>query len=149
VAVGNQMAVASRCPQRFCLAASISRSTSRSVRYSRLRLPTVTFTEVGAPSRSRAFSMEIAPLPIRTVTNLAERVTDCQRTAKIGCEHRQHCLVPWSLKWPCLVLAQQTSLVRFSWLGSLCGLLLIANRPGGLANSIQASLDTTVWPARS
>jgi hypothetical protein len=40
------------------LAASRRRSTSRSVRYSRLRLPTVTFTEVGAASRSRKFSME-------------------------------------------------------------------------------------------
>ena len=28
-------------------------------------------------------------------------------------------LVPWSLKWPCLALAQRTPLVRFSWLGSL------------------------------
>jgi hypothetical protein len=32
------------------LAASMSRSTSRSVRYSRSRLPTVTFTEVEALS---------------------------------------------------------------------------------------------------
>ena len=31
--------------------------------------------------------------------------------------------------------------------GQPVGLLLTANRPGGLANSIQASLDTTVWPA--
>jgi hypothetical protein len=37
-------------------AAMCGRSTSRSVRYSRLRLPTVTFTEVGAPSRSRGFA---------------------------------------------------------------------------------------------
>jgi hypothetical protein len=35
------------------LAASMRRSTSRSVRYSRLRLPTVTFTEVGAASASQ------------------------------------------------------------------------------------------------
>jgi hypothetical protein len=69
------MAVASRCPERFCLAASMSRSTSRSVKYSRLRLPTVTFTEVGADFRSRAFSMEIALPPVCTVTNLAGRVT--------------------------------------------------------------------------
>jgi hypothetical protein len=68
--------VASRCPARFRLAASISRSTSRSVRYSRLRLPTVTFTEVGADFRSRAFSMEIALPPTRTVTNLTGRVTE-------------------------------------------------------------------------
>jgi hypothetical protein len=54
----------------------MSRSTSRSVRYSRLRLPTVTFTEVGAGLRSRAFSKEIALLPIRTVTNLFGRVTE-------------------------------------------------------------------------
>jgi two-component system, cell cycle response regulator DivK len=33
------------------------------VRYSRLRLPTVTFTEVGAASRSREFSMETALPP--------------------------------------------------------------------------------------
>src|SRR5215469_3182123 len=39
------------------------RSTSRSVRYSRLRWPTVTFTEVGAAPRSREFSMETAPRP--------------------------------------------------------------------------------------
>ena len=31
----------------------MSRSTSRSVRYPRLRWPTVTFTEVGAASRNR------------------------------------------------------------------------------------------------
>jgi hypothetical protein len=37
VAVATRMAVASRCPERFSLAASMSRSTSRSVRYSRLR----------------------------------------------------------------------------------------------------------------
>jgi hypothetical protein len=47
------IAVASRCPERFCLAASMSPPTSRSVRYSRPRLSTVTFTEVGAASRSR------------------------------------------------------------------------------------------------
>jgi hypothetical protein len=46
----NLPAVASRCPERFCLAASMSRSTSRSVRYSRLLLTTVTFTEVEAAS---------------------------------------------------------------------------------------------------
>ena len=46
----TKIAVASRCPERFCLAASMSRSTSRSVKYSRLRLPTVTFTEVEAAS---------------------------------------------------------------------------------------------------
>jgi hypothetical protein len=40
------------------------------VRYSRLRLPTVTFTEVGAASRSRKFSMETALSPVRTVTDL-------------------------------------------------------------------------------
>jgi hypothetical protein len=39
VAVGHtRMAVAFRCPERFCLAASISHSTSRAVRYSRPRL---------------------------------------------------------------------------------------------------------------
>jgi hypothetical protein len=65
----TKIAVASRCPERFCLAASMSRSTSRSVRYSRLRLPTVTFTEVGAASRSREFSMETALSPVRTVTD--------------------------------------------------------------------------------
>src|SRR5260370_15716367 len=54
----------------------MSRSTSRSVRYSRLRLPTVTFTEVGAASRSRAFSMETALPPVRTVTDLSRGVTD-------------------------------------------------------------------------
>ena len=54
----------------------MSRSTSRSVRYSRLRLPTVTFTEVGAASRSRDFSVEIALPPVRTVTNLVRRVTE-------------------------------------------------------------------------
>ena len=45
------------------------RSTSRSVRYSRLRVPTVTFTEVGAASRSREFSMETALPPVHTVTD--------------------------------------------------------------------------------
>jgi hypothetical protein len=35
--------VASLCLERFCLGASMSRSTSRSVRYSRPRRPTVTF----------------------------------------------------------------------------------------------------------
>jgi hypothetical protein len=44
--------------------------------YSRLRWPTVTFTEVGAASRSREFSMEIALPPVRTVTDWEERVTD-------------------------------------------------------------------------
>jgi hypothetical protein len=53
-----------------------SRSTSRSVRYSRLRLLTVTFTEVGAASPSREFSMETALPPVRTVTDLAGGVTD-------------------------------------------------------------------------
>src|SRR5690348_4098696 len=65
----TKIAVASRCPERFCLAASMSRSTSRSVRYSRLRLPTVTFTEAGAASRSRKFTTETALPPIRTVTD--------------------------------------------------------------------------------
>jgi hypothetical protein len=57
----------------------MSRSTSRSVRYSRLRLPTVTFTEVGADFRSRDFSMEIALPPVHTVTNLDGRVTESTR----------------------------------------------------------------------
>src|SRR5215470_16352530 len=70
------MAVASRCPERFCLAASMRRSTSRSVRYSRLRLATVTFTEVGAASRSREFSMATALPPVHTVTDLIGCVTD-------------------------------------------------------------------------
>jgi hypothetical protein len=61
---------------KFCLAASISRSTSRSVRYSRLRWPTVTFTEVDAASRSRKFSMKTALPPVHTVTDLLGRVTD-------------------------------------------------------------------------
>src|SRR5262249_6559276 len=56
--------------------ASTRRSTSRSVRYSRPRLPTVTFTEVGAASRSREFSMETALPPVRTVTDFTGRVTD-------------------------------------------------------------------------
>jgi len=65
--------------ERFCLGASTSRSTSRSVRYSRLRLlPTVTFIEVEAPSRSRAFSVEIALPPVRTVTDLNGRVTESE-----------------------------------------------------------------------
>ena len=37
VPVGHKVIVASRCPQRFFLAAFISRSTSASVRYSRVR----------------------------------------------------------------------------------------------------------------
>ena len=56
------MAVASRCPERFCLAASMSRSTSRSVRYSRLRLPTVTFTELlprGGQGVGRGFTSNV------------------------------------------------------------------------------------------
>ena len=68
--------MASRYPERFCLAASMSRSTSRSVRYSRLRLLTVTFTEVGAASPSREFSVETALPPVRTVTDLVGGVTD-------------------------------------------------------------------------
>src|SRR6516164_8767415 len=52
------------------------RSTSRSVRYSRPRWPTVTFTEVGAAWRSRKFSMETALPPVRTVTDLFRGVTD-------------------------------------------------------------------------
>src|SRR5262249_48530969 len=65
----------------------MSRSTSRSVRYSRLRLPTVTFTEVGTASRSREFSMEIALPPVRTVTDLKRGVTDldeCSSAADSG-----------------------------------------------------------------
>ena len=41
-----------------------------------LRLPTVTFTEVEARSRSRVFSMEMALPPVCTVTNLDGRVTE-------------------------------------------------------------------------
>src|SRR5262249_4592150 len=72
----TKIAVASRCPERFCLAASMRRSTSRSVRYSRPGLPTVTFTEVGAALRSREFSMETALPPVRTVTDSHRGVTD-------------------------------------------------------------------------
>jgi hypothetical protein len=54
-------------------AASISRSTSRSVRYSRLPLPTVTFIELGAAARSHEFSMETALPPVRTVTDSPSR----------------------------------------------------------------------------
>ena len=61
---------------RFCLAASMRRSTSRSVRYSRLRWPTVTFTAVEAAWRSREFSMETALPPVDTVTDLLRGVTD-------------------------------------------------------------------------
>ena len=46
VAVSDQDRRGVPTPRPICLAASMSRSTSRSVRYSRLRLPTVTFTEV-------------------------------------------------------------------------------------------------------
>src|SRR5215469_14680 len=63
-------------PMSFCLAASMSRSTSRSVRYSRLRWPTVTFTAVEAAWRSREFSMETALPPVGTVTDLVRGVTD-------------------------------------------------------------------------
>jgi hypothetical protein len=69
-------------PERFCLADSISRSTSRSVRYSRPRLPTVTFTEVGAALWTDDFSMEIALPPIRTVTNLFRGVTEPKASLK-------------------------------------------------------------------
>src|SRR5215472_12096586 len=48
----------------------MSRSTSRSVRYSRLRWPTVTFTEVGAARRSRKFSMETAHLRAVEIADL-------------------------------------------------------------------------------
>jgi hypothetical protein len=60
----------------------MSRSTSRSVRYSRLPLPTVTFTEVGADFRSRDFSTEIALPPVRTVTNRGG-VTDIKGTIEV------------------------------------------------------------------
>jgi hypothetical protein len=43
--------------------------TFRDERYSRLRLPTVTFTEVGAALRGHEFSMETALPPVRTVTD--------------------------------------------------------------------------------
>ena len=62
----------------------MSRWTSRSVRYSRLRLPALTFTEAEARSRSRVFSMEIALQPIHTVTNSRRDVTDCQRARTSG-----------------------------------------------------------------
>ena len=75
--------MASRCPDRFCLAASMSRSTSRSVRYSRPRLPTVAFTEVGAGLRSCEFSMTIALPTVHTVTDFSRGVTACQKTAEI------------------------------------------------------------------
>jgi hypothetical protein len=55
-----RMAVASRWPHRFSLAASMSFSTSRSVRYSRGRLEgrrTVTFTAVEGCSTRAKFSM--------------------------------------------------------------------------------------------
>jgi len=45
------------------------------LRYSRLRLPTVTFTEVEAAWRSREFSMETALPPVRTVTDSSRGVT--------------------------------------------------------------------------
>jgi hypothetical protein len=57
------------------VAAAMSRSTPRAVRYSRLRLPTVTFAAVEAASGSREFSKEIADQPIRTVTNFHGGVT--------------------------------------------------------------------------
>jgi hypothetical protein len=74
VAVGNQDGRGIPMPGAVLLGGPMSRSTSRSVRYS--RLPTVTFTEVGACLRSREFSMKIALQPTRTVTNLAGRVTE-------------------------------------------------------------------------
>jgi hypothetical protein len=59
--------VESRCPWRLALAASISRSTSRSVRCSRVRNSafgrrrgtTVRFSWVGDTNRSFDFAMEI------------------------------------------------------------------------------------------
>jgi hypothetical protein len=49
---------------------------------SRLRWPTVTFTEVEGRSRSRAFSLEIALPPFRTVTDLIGRVTEPKASLK-------------------------------------------------------------------
>jgi hypothetical protein len=45
----------------------------RSVRYSRLRLPTVTFTEVGAASRSRKFRWMSSPVLEGQLTHAAAR----------------------------------------------------------------------------
>src|SRR5262245_60532097 len=63
--------VASRCPQRFFLAAFISRSTSASVRYSRVRNSlfggrlglTVRFTVAGATSLRCRLAMRCTLLP--------------------------------------------------------------------------------------
>jgi hypothetical protein len=85
----TRIAVASRCPERFCLAASMSRSTCLSLRYSRLRLPTLTLT----CSRSRAFSMQIALPPSVLLQNLG-RVTEPGRPPNFCAEGQ---LVPPAL----------------------------------------------------
>jgi hypothetical protein len=97
---GQGSRLSARIVDRFCLAASMRRSTSRSVRYSRLRLPTVTFTEVGAASRSRDFSMQIALQPIRTVTDLRRRVTEPKSP-----DHRNASMVEGGILTPRYTLA--------------------------------------------
>ena len=78
--------MASRCPQRFAFAASVSRATSASVRYSRvrsselvLRTGTVRFTVLGVTSRKRDFAITIRLCVLGTV-----RITYLFRTVANG-----------------------------------------------------------------
>jgi hypothetical protein len=68
VAVSDQDSRGVPMPSAVLLG-GLNEPLDRSVRYSRLRLPTVTFTEVGTASQSREFSMETALPPVRTVTD--------------------------------------------------------------------------------
>src|SRR5262245_46529874 len=77
--------VASRCPQRFFLAAFISRSTSASVRYSRVRSllfgrrlgVTVRFTVAGVTSLRCLLAMRFALVTITTVRIMVVLRTVC------------------------------------------------------------------------
>jgi hypothetical protein len=62
VAVSNQDSRGVPMPSAVLFGGLNERSTSRSVRYSRLRLSTVTFTEVGAASPNRKFYHGNSPL---------------------------------------------------------------------------------------
>jgi hypothetical protein len=73
VAVSNQDSRGVPMPSAVLFGGLNERSTSRSVRYSRLRLSTVTFTEVGAASPNRKFYHGNSPLACPYCYRLCER----------------------------------------------------------------------------